>query len=723
MRSPAAALRREGLSRLAWCAVAFSVALTTAAALVVGLAYSVYAERAEGDNRRYPMAAAERSDATLTLLLDFDHLPDNQSHSVVYVQPDGPDAPLPPGLSRWLEPGEVAVSPEFATVASSFGVIDLYGTPVLTIGPAGLGALDERLVYVGSAGLEGVSGAHPYAGFGAVPPATAWDVSSTGALFGESITITSLRWLVMVIVVLSLAPAGLCLMTVSGYVRHTRARRELLLDSLGVPVSVRRRLQIRVTGPAVAAGVALGSAGVLVPTILGIRAPVTGFRLDAALVWSRPGVFVVCVLLAASVSVGLLAITAPPRRLANRPGLVVQTHRPWWLVAGPLAVLFAVRGPDLIDPEGGWTWAIVYWTGVLASFLLVPFSIAVFVTSCARAVQELARRRGMPSTVAALGWVANAPRTALRSAVALTVMLGVVFQVTAATQGTSEDLRSAVALQEQVGDRLLVVGAHGAIASEDLTESVPGTALALLEVDPNSPEVTLVAGCAALRALALGCEPGTVPVSSLPTDVAPMASYVGASDTIRVRPQESSSLEPGQEAWWFRLDGADLPRTAARQAAYEAVGLDVSVSVPGQSWIVGATNQAQEGRWVPVLAAVGLAATLVAVLIDLQGRVREHARRSALLTVVLGRRRHLWVMAGLVTAPPLLVTAALAFLAHWAVIGPVVITVPSTPTPAEAILPGVVIGVVLTAPVAWVLVARAALVAARDWLAQDDAPG
>jgi hypothetical protein len=68
--------------------------------------------------------------------------------SVLFLHPLTPKAPVPAGVSRWPEPGEVLLSPELLRTGRSEGILTRYGSFAGTITADGLVTPSERIAYV-----------------------------------------------------------------------------------------------------------------------------------------------------------------------------------------------------------------------------------------------------------------------------------------------------------------------------------------------------------------------------------------------------------------------------------------------------------------------------------------------------------------------------------------------------------------------------------------------
>jgi len=199
---------------------------------------------------------------------------------VVWFEP-GTGAPVPPGLTRWPEPGTVAVSPAIASAprvvkALGFVVSDAGTGPGGAIGPEGVVADSEWLVYAvpgpgrtlgESESLVAVTGFGPRA---AATPAETYETDP--AMPSAALAVFGCAWLLVLPVLVLL---GLGSRAYSPLVR----RRELTLGRLGLtPGQVRRVSVVEVASLALPAA-ALGALvwQVAAPHLAVI--PVTGLRL------------------------------------------------------------------------------------------------------------------------------------------------------------------------------------------------------------------------------------------------------------------------------------------------------------------------------------------------------------------------------------------------------------------------------------------------------------
>ena len=695
-----------------------TVAILTLTLLICSLAYAVYAERAAGDERRLPRDAPAHTDSTVTLLVDFRALPGDGSYSAIYLAPDGPNAQLPPGLDRWLAPGELAVSPALATAAGPEGRGLPAGKVVTEISREGLGVADERIAYVGMDDLRSVPGAHPYDGWGSTTPVTPWDVSRTGAVFGESIALTSLATLLMALVLLAVAPALGAVAVACADMRRRQTRRDLLLDALGAPRAWMRRRQMQATLPWITIGLLAGSALALVPVVTGSTVPFTRFQLEPRLLYDHAGASAIGLALAAISSLTLAALSPRRLRLGTRLRESANRLHTWWLAAAVAAVIFTRHAPDLIDPAGGWGWALSYWLGVIAVFALVPWGATYLVIMFARAAGRFARATSRPGLLAGARWLPAHPSVVLLPSVALTMVLGVLFQVVAVTQGTSQNLRDALQLQREVDNTIVPIKIYEDLEASSLMEALPGIDVLKVTMDLEHGQTTMRGTCEAIENLGVACGAAQTPASQAHPAAAALAGYLGAGTSFVGQDETPETLPGDSEGWLVRHDLRSIDPVAAQHAIDSAIGPRARVDLPGGTWITGAQDLAQEGRWVPFFGMIGLLATLSALVVDLASRSRTHADRVATLSVLLGRPGVVGWMTCVSLGAPMFVLGTIAFFTHAYVVAPIVTTVPPIPAPAELLAAPTFLLLTLCSVLLVVTATYSALVASKVWVAR-----
>jgi hypothetical protein len=306
------------------------------------------------------------------------------------VQPEGPDAPVPPGVKRLPGPGELVVSPALRDLLeSSDGALlrpRLPGRIAGIIADEGLTEPAEYFFYRGSDRLAGADNPTRVYGFG-----TAQEVPGNDPLL----------WLLIAVgAVVLLVPIGVFMAAAVRFGGERRDRRLAALRLFGADAGMTRR---------VAAGEALlGSAlGVLTGGLLFVagRPLVAGLRLLDLGVFTadvRPHP-VLATLLAVAVPVAAVAVTLlSMRRVVVEPLGVVRRaggvrRRLWWRLVPPTAALAlllpltggaGLGGANTAQVTGGVTLVLVGVTTLLPWLLeavvrwlggsgAVPFQLAV----------------------------------------------------------------------------------------------------------------------------------------------------------------------------------------------------------------------------------------------------------------------------------------------------------------------------------------------------------
>jgi hypothetical protein len=290
------------------------------------------------------------------------------------VQPDGPGAPLPPGVARYPAPGQMAVSPALRTLLSR----------------PGSELLRERLPYrisgsIGQAGLIGpgqlsfVLGSDRLSlGAGAVR------IDQYGHYYpGEPLSPVLLLLCVVGFVVM-LVPVAVFLGAAARFGGEQRDRRLAALRLCGAD----RRMTARIAAGESLAGAVLGlCAGVLVFLLgrqLGQSVTVQGVSFFARDVTPQPVLAALVVLLVPLLAVGatLLAmrgVTVDPLGVVRRAS--VRGRRLWWRLLVPAAglavLLWAVRDPAGLQQTRGAVSAAVGTVLLLAGVAaLLPWLVA-----------------------------------------------------------------------------------------------------------------------------------------------------------------------------------------------------------------------------------------------------------------------------------------------------------------------------------------------------------
>ncbi|MEU2429624.1 FtsX-like permease family protein [Streptomyces sp. NPDC007861] len=326
---------REGWTRTLLTGV--GVGLGVALLLVTTAIPSALAARdARGDARSTHTAPTAEKPGRDTLLID---LADTQFRDKeIYgrrILPEGPDAPVPPGLSRFPAPGEMAVSPALdALLKSADGALlreRLPGKVTAIIGDEGLVGPRELAYYETNEALKGS---------GTTPRITGFDNSAKPEALDPVLTL-----LIVLVFVALLMPVAVFIAAAVRFGGERRDRRLAALRLVGADGRMVRRIAAGEALAGSAAGLVLGTGFFLAAREL--AAGVDLYRLSvfpgdlAPTPWLA--VLVALAVPAAAVGVTLFAL----RGVVIEPLGVVRTAKParrriWWRLLVPLAGLAAL---------------------------------------------------------------------------------------------------------------------------------------------------------------------------------------------------------------------------------------------------------------------------------------------------------------------------------------------------------------------------------------------
>ncbi|MCX2968607.1 MULTISPECIES: FtsX-like permease family protein [Streptomyces] len=337
--------------------------------------------------------------------------------------PEEPATPLPPGLSRWPEPGQSVVSPALkaALDADPDRARDQFGQVTGTVTKPGLLHPDENLAYVTLPADAPAADLTPVDGFG-TPPNT----SDYGS-FGEVPQLTGpIRTLLMVATVAICVPLAMLVLGSSALMRERRRRTLASLDLLGVPA---RTVRLITAAEVVLVAVAGWAVGVVVTTPLLEAAaswppePAAWFPSDVAWQWGPALVTMTFFVLAATIAA--LRTTGRPREhSASRP---LVRLAPLISGVGILAGIAAFPWAPNAQPRG---WVV--YLGI-AALVLAVLGLAWAGPVLVRAVGHRLSRRDTPWLALGSGRLEADPHTGTLGALAITLAVaasGVVGAIT-----------------------------------------------------------------------------------------------------------------------------------------------------------------------------------------------------------------------------------------------------------------------------------------------------
>ncbi|MCF2526090.1 FtsX-like permease family protein [Yinghuangia soli] len=470
------------------------------------------------------------------------------------LQPDGADAPLPPGLKAFPGPGEMAVSPALA---------DLLSAP-------GSELLRERLPYktvatVGDSGLTGPAELVFYAGSDRLTLDVAERVDGFGRPHQPSELGPLLTLLAVTVFVVLLTPVLVFVAVASRFGAAARDRRMAALRLVGADLAMTRRITTGELLATAAAGSVLG----IVCFVVGrefVRDvelwDVSAFPAD---VTPSPGLGLLVVLgiPAAAVAAGLMAL----RGVTVEPLGVVRRAEPpqgrWWLRLVPALLGLVLLLPMLRGPEEPTESVNIYVLSAGIALLLLGLTALIpglvrFATARLGGgpVAWLLGVRRLGSGNAASVRVVNGIAVAVAGAIAVQMLLtGMESTFTQATGQRPDlaDMRVTVQAGPESVEKLAAVAAAPGVESVvafSESAATDGTSEKLQHV--------AVADCAAMFVLAgiADCRPGDV----FSVSFAPRPPRGAEPDGYGV---PGSPALPGSDAA-AGADGGFAPGTAVR---------------------------------------------------------------------------------------------------------------------------------------------------------------
>jgi hypothetical protein len=549
---------REGWVRLVLTAV--GVGLGVALLLLATAVPNALAERHRREEARLDHTYSEhvrpKADNTL-LIADVDTTFRDKNVLGRLVEPEGPDAPLAPGLTRYPAPGEMVVSPALKRLLDSGdGELLRERLPyrvVGTIGEQGLIGSQELAYYAGTRDLE--------------QHLDGWQVGRITEFGPQERTKETwdpvLLLLVLVMFVVLLTPVAVFIATAVRFGGERRDRRLAALRLVGADSHMTRRI---------AAGEALASSllGLVAGAVLFLLGRQIAGQVEVADISVFPGyldpspalaALVVVAVPAASVLVTLLAL----RGVVIEPLGVVRTTKParrrlWWRLLTPavgLALLLPMVGQGRDHGNfnqyaviGG---VLLLLAGVTA---LLPWVVETVVARLGRGPVswQLAVRRLQLSSGSAARMV-NGIAVAVAGAIALQMLFAGVEG--GYREDTGLDLNQAEMQIRMSGDVPLDKAAAEFGATRGVREVVPVGQTVVADVrwrtdgGPDTTADLTVGSCAALRTMAKlpSCHDGDVFVAT---------STSGVSDT-----DPEQLVAPGRRLYVLDSNDSDRNRDVA----------------------------------------------------------------------------------------------------------------------------------------------------------------
>lgn len=654
----------------------------------VGILIGSYQERLERDYSRVPASwftAAEKTNEGARWQIISDSAGDHWVHVIVIVP--GNDAPLPPGLSRWPEPGDVVLSPGLKDSSIGHEIVQRYGQEAPgVIGASGVVSSTERLAYVRpeNAVLSQVYGL-PLTDFGAPFPAHPGQEGFLGgAAYQRSLEMALLGYGLTFVI------PSLILMMVSS--RTGSARRDRRLQVLAILGAAPRDSSAVLWGavgrPLIVGGV---GAALALSIVAAMDVPVPGpdVMLRSQDVRAQLPIILLCALTGWLASVGIVMLGNRPRRArGTRPRRAIPREK-WWKIL-LLPVVCVVTTQALIATlswEDATPRILLIYVGIALVALTLPAFVGAATFLLARLLVRLGRAAGNAACIVAGRQLLHDPRAVRRLASGMALIIVLMAHSLVLANLTNSQTRHAEAVHSVFGSSILeVTGNVGSEAQTTLLSSAldgHGGVLAISVSFDNGrvgPAV-VTASCPVLAAVNLACTNGRVDPAALEDDgrLYYLVTSLGADDAVVDVGDPWSADESLLYA--VSYDGEDLPASSIRAELAHTMLPPPSVYPVGQSWVDGLQEARDQAQWNIVGAAAATVLLGLAVTGSVLGDTGAHSRRVGVTSMWgAGRRFAAVVVAGRVLLP-LLVAVGTGGLAA------LVTTYPLTMPPLDSQLP------------------------------------
>ncbi|MGW2785445.1 hypothetical protein ACWC3X_30040 [Streptomyces populi] len=606
---------------------------------------------------------------------------------VVYIEPIGDDAPLPPGLSHWPDPGEAVLSPALLKADGSDGVSQQFGRFGGVIGPAGLEAPAERFVYVRpSVKMLDRSKMFEISGFGA---------EASAGFVGESIHNFGAQKFYAGYAGLILLPAALLVVIAARVGAAARDRRTALLGALGAGRRVRLAFTLGEAALPVAFGAGIAALGASIPLVLDSSYPLVEFVLskeDARDAWPE---LLLC-LTGVPIAVLFLAIVLQPghRRSGGTRPTHVSGRRAWIPWVFPFALLVTVRGAELVPLEFR---IPVYAIGCIVVLATLPAVIGAGVGWLGPLMASIGRRVGAPGLLVSGRRLGVGSRSVSRLVASMVIAIGLAAQTQLWTGVFGEFTQSAMETQKRVGTTVLRATPY-AVGDRvrDFESELPSGALPL-GVRQTGDRVEIVGDCAALREIGLPCSKTSVRISASGGDVRlrEILSRTGVAQGARGYARRGALSQVGAGKGGSltllivgqgrrQLSVPEIQGIAGRSLAMKA-----SVRPLGDLSDTGKLVTAT--TWVRLMSLVGVGVIGLAAGTSAMAEFLRFGRELAPLSVLTGSRRIFRSVAMWSLFMPAVLAAVFGVLVAWWLATPLTSTSVATPTSMAPITIGALV--------------------------------
>ncbi|MCX4821482.1 permease [Streptomyces sp. NBC_01142] len=580
--------------------------------------------------------------------------------SVVFVHPLTPEAPLPAGVARWPDPGEVLLSPELVRTGRGEGILKRYGRFAGTITTDGLVTPSERIAYVR---VEDT------------PPKddSRWmEVSafgSGGGATGEMADQPPVTSPVLALWALTGLPA-LALTVVAARVgSRTRDGRSSLLQALGG--TWRHRMIVNVGEAAIPA--VLGTLTAFVPyavaSVRDTRLVPTGYILDHRDVWAAWPTAMASAAVSLLVVLGIVVGTHRITRdgTSTRPASFTSRVPAWRLVVCGVGVALVLTSQYVPRKAQ----LVVFTCGTVVMWAFLSSVVALLTRHLGSWLADNGRRRGHAGRMIGGRWTHAHPGVIVRLALAMVIGIGIVAQMQVWTSRLGVHSHAAVATHQRIKDTVIEVTAGTMTASQTdrFRSSLPSGSILLSRTfhDPGGsrdPWVTIRGSCRDLRALHVTCGGDTGAAAGSSAQSAKVEEMRRWYGDLRFTQAPRLSVKPDGTQSLLVVTPAPGHLSAVKQAAYTLPNPSVQVEALGGNWL--GSSRSRLPNWIQLFGVTGILFILMAGAVSAAAEFVRIRHALAPLSVLTGHRRVFRsVTAWHLTVPLLISTVVTGAVTAW----------------------------------------------------------
>ncbi|MHC6627800.1 hypothetical protein ACYTFC_17175 [Streptomyces globosus] len=706
----AASVGRARSVALVCATLAISVALY---ALVLVIA--AYEGRDLRDAARSPVRASDgpgEREAQLLYRPAFDVVDDLQ-FQVIYLFPLKDDAPLPPGVEAWPQPGQALLSPALLAAGRDEGIATRFGTLAGTIGEEGLASPGEKFAYVRPSSMpEETDRMWPTYGFGSPKPFG----------MGEGMFVKPRYLLLGIVFFMGALPAAALASAAARTGSDARDQRTALLGALGGGRRARAAVNVGEAGLAVVIGAAAGLALGLAALAGNTELPWVEYTLSVADARRWAGVMLGVPVVAALLVLLCVVLMHPPqgRRNQVRPRLARTRLPRWWPWLCPFLVFTAVQGPGLAPNPA--VRLLVYVVGVGGTILTLPSVLGLAAAAAGRALAAAGRRTGSAGALVSGRWAAAWPGTITRLTAGVVIAFVLVGQTQLWVTRNTGPAVQAEQTVKRVGTSVVLVHVRDErpAPSAFLGSLPPGVQVLRLKVDRANGSAELNGPCEALQRLSLPCTEASTPVDVARADIRVRELHSWDTPGQGLLTREAAAPEGGLVVLVGRA-GEEISVPAVKEAANRYLGMAVSVEAIAGSWLTAANMDQRQGLWVLLFGAFAVVVVSVSITVSNLGEFVRFSRQITALGVLSGNRAIYFSTSFFSLFVPLAAASLIGMLTHYWLATPM--TVGSYSVGAAHSWPFLTLilaGMVAMAVVVWLWGAFGSLRLTRHWRPAND---